>query len=80
VGRAKGSSFVLWFLISGLVPILGLLTAAFYRSDNRELRRRCPGCGRIIKLHDAVCISCGEELAFPEQAIVSKAQMRSRAS
>jgi hypothetical protein len=79
VGKAKGSSFFLWFLVSAAVPVLGLLTAIFYRSDNRELRRQCPGCGRIVKLHDAICTSCGTELAFPEQAIASKAQVRSRA-
>ena len=27
VGRTKGSSFVLWFLISGAVPVLGLIAA-----------------------------------------------------
>ena len=31
VGRIKGSSFFLWFLISGLVPFFGLLAAIFYR-------------------------------------------------
>ena len=46
VGRIKGSSFVLWFLISALVPFLGLLTAIFYRWEDRELRRQCPGCGQ----------------------------------
>ena len=76
VGRIKGSSFVLWFLISALIPFLGLLTAIFYRYDNRELRRRCPGCGRVVKLHDAVCMRCGEELEFPEVAVASEAAMR----
>jgi rRNA maturation endonuclease Nob1 len=68
----------LWFLISGLVPAFGLLAAIFYRSDNRELRRQCPGCGRIVKLHDALCTNCGTELAFPAQAIAPKAHVRSR--
>jgi hypothetical protein len=79
VGKAKGSSFFLWFLVSAAVPVLGLLAAIFYRSDNRELRRQCPGCGRIVKLHDALCTNCGTELAFPGQAVTSKAQVRSRA-
>ena len=76
VGRIKGSSFWIWFLVSGLIPFLGLLTAIFYRYDNQELRRQCPGCGRVLKLHDAVCTSCGEELEFPEVAIASEAAMR----
>jgi hypothetical protein len=80
VGRAKGSSFVLWFLISGAVPIFGLLAAIFYRSDDRELRRECPSCGRIVKLHDALCTNCGAELRFPERAIASKAEIRRRTS
>ena len=78
VGRMKGSSFWMWFLISGLVPILGLLTAVFYRWDDRELRRQCPGCGRIVKLHDALCTRCGTELEFPDAAIASEAAMRER--
>jgi len=76
VGRFKGSSFWLWFMISGAIPFLGLLTAACYRSEDRELRRQCPDCGRVIKLHDAVCISCGAELQFPEVAIASEAALR----
>ena len=69
VGRIKGSSFFLWFLISGLLPVLGLLAAVLYRSERDELRRQCPGCGRIVKLHDALCTRCGAELEFPDVAI-----------
>jgi hypothetical protein len=79
VGRIKGSSFVLWFLISALVPFLGLLTAIFYRWDNRELRRKCPGCGKVVKLHDALCTRCGTELEFPDVALASEAMVRERA-
>lgn len=79
VGRIKGSSFVVWFLISALVPFLGLLTAVLYRWEDRELRRQCPTCGRVVKLYDAVCIRCGTELEFPEVAVVSEATMRQRA-
>ena len=69
VGKVKGSSFVLWFLISALVPVAGLLAALLYRNDRDELRRQCPRCGRIVKLHDAVCTRCGAELDFPDVAI-----------
>jgi hypothetical protein len=72
VGRIKGSSFLIWFMISGLIPFVGLLAAICYRWDNRELRRQCPGCRRIVMLHDAVCMHCGTELAFPEVAIAPK--------
>jgi hypothetical protein len=69
VAKVKGNSFWLWFLISGLVPFLGLLAAALYRSERDALRRRCPRCGRIVKIHDALCTRCGEELEFPQVAI-----------
>ena len=72
VGKINGSSFVLWFLISALVPFLGLLAALAYRSEREELRRQCPGCGRITKIYDAICTRCGTELDFPEVAIASQ--------
>src|ERR1700730_4383560 len=78
VGRIKGSSFLLWFMISGAIPFIGLLTAVCYRFDNQELRRQCPDCGRVIKLHAAVCPSCGAELQFPEVAIAPEAAPRRR--
>jgi len=78
VGRIKGSSFFLWFLISGLVPVFGLLAAIFYRYDSRELRRVCPTCGAVLKLHDAKCLRCGTELEFPDRPVVSEEAMRGR--
>jgi hypothetical protein len=78
VGRIKGSSFTMWFLISASVPFIGLLTAIFYRYENQELRRQCPGCQQVIMLYDAVCMHCGEELEFPEVAIASSAHMAAR--
>ena len=78
VGRIKRSSFFIWFLVSGLIPFFGLLAAVCYRWDDRELRRACPGCGRVLMLHDAVCTACGHELEFPEVAIASEASIRER--
>jgi hypothetical protein len=69
VGRIKGSSFFIWFLISGILPVIGLVAALLYRTERDELRRQCPGCGRIVKLHDAICTRCGTELEFPDFAI-----------
>jgi ribosomal protein S27AE len=70
LGRAKGSSFVVWFLISALVPFFGLLAAALYRNEQDEVRRQCPRCGKVVKLYDQVCMRCGEDLDFPDTAIV----------
>jgi hypothetical protein len=75
VGRLKGSSFWIWFLISGAVPVIGLLTALLYRWDANELRRQCPGCGKVVKLHDALCTRCGTELDFPDVAIASESEV-----
>jgi hypothetical protein len=69
VGRLKGSSFWIWFVVSGLVPVIGLLTAVVYRSERDELRRQCPTCGRLCMLYDALCVRCGTELDFPDAAI-----------
>ncbi len=76
VARVKGSSFFLWFLIAAVLPILGVVGALLYRVDRDELRRQCPGCGKVVKLHDALCIRCGAELEFPETAIVPESQAR----
>jgi DNA-directed RNA polymerase subunit RPC12/RpoP len=68
VGRIKGSSFALWFLVSGIVPVLGLAAAVLYRYDTEEPVRPCPRCGKTVKLHDALCTRCGHELEFPERS------------
>jgi ABC-type cobalamin transport system permease subunit len=80
VGKMKGSSFAIWFLVSFCVPFIGLLAAVCYRWDNRELRRQCSVCGAILKLHDAVCTRCGAELEFPDVAIASEVPLRRRAA
>jgi hypothetical protein len=78
VGKIKGSSFFLWFLSSAVLPVAGLLTAIAYRYERDELRRQCPGCGKIVKLHDALCTRCGTELDFPEVAILPESAMAGR--
>ena len=72
VGKIKGSSFFIWFIVSTFVPVIGLAAALAYRWDKEELRRECPGCGRVVKLHDAICTRCGTELDFHDEAIVSE--------
>jgi hypothetical protein len=79
VGRLKGSSFLLWFLISGLVPVFGLMAAVAYRFERDELRRACPRCGKVVKLYDAKCMRCGMELELPEVAVMSES-MEQRAA
>jgi hypothetical protein len=68
VGRYKGSSFFLWFLIGFCLPFLGTLAALLFRSERNEPRRRCDRCGTEVRLHDQVCMRCGEDLVFPDEA------------
>ena len=68
VGKIKGSSFLLWFIISATFPIIGLAAAVLYRFDTDEPRRHCPTCGHVCMLHDALCTRCGTELDFPDES------------
>ena len=78
VGKIKGSSFFLWFMISAILPFVGLIAAIAYRYDRDELRRECPTCGKVVKLHDALCTRCGTELEFPEVAIAPESAVARR--
>jgi hypothetical protein len=80
VGKIKGSSFLLWFLISGAVPFIGLFAAIAYRFERDEMRRQCPNCGNVTKIYDALCMRCGTELDFPEVAVAPESWERVPAS
>ena len=64
----KGSSLFVWFVISGVVPILGPLMAALYRRETEEALRICQGCGRAVRHYDAMCMRCGTDLEYPEDS------------
>ena len=70
VGRAKGSSFFIWFLIGTALPFLGLIAALLYRFEGDEPERRCPRCGAVHKIHVQVCRVCGEDLYLPDPSEV----------
>ena len=40
VGRAKGMSFFIWFVIGAVLPLLGLIAAILSRREQREPERR----------------------------------------
>jgi hypothetical protein len=65
VGRSKGSSFFIWFLVGAVLPILGLIAAFAYRGEDIEPERRCPSCNTTLKLHVQVCPRCGLDLELP---------------
>jgi hypothetical protein len=67
IGKIKGSSFVIWFLIGFCMPILGTVVALLYRWERDEPMRRCEECGAIVPVHDQVCMKCGRDLEFPEE-------------
>ena len=69
VGKIKGSSFFLWFLVGFCLPLLGTLAALLYRWDRREPRRRCEGCGAVLPIHDQVCTRCGRDLEWPSEVL-----------
>lgn len=76
IGKLKGSSFLLWFLISALIPFLGVVAAIAYRFERDELRRQCPNCGRVTKIYDALCTRCGTEFEFPDVVIQPESWQR----
>lgn len=69
IGKIKGGSFLIWFLIGFCLPFLGTLAALLSRWEGREPKRRCEGCGAIVALHDQVCMGCGRDLDFPGEAL-----------
>jgi hypothetical protein len=74
VGRIKGSSFLVWFLIGFCLPVVGLIAALLYRWEREEPRRRCPRCGTVRSIADQVCTVCGEDMEWPEPEAVVPAR------
>jgi hypothetical protein len=72
IGKIKGSSFVIWFLIGFALPVLGTLAAVLYRYENQELRRRCEECGNVVALSDQVCMRCGRDLELPSEVLAPR--------
>jgi uncharacterized paraquat-inducible protein A len=68
IGKLKGSSFWIWFLVGLVLPLLGTLAAVFYRNERDEPLRQCPECGNVVRLHEQVCTRCGRDLEWPEEA------------
>ena len=70
IGRAKGSSFFIWFLVGTCLPGIGLIAVIMYRVEADEPERKCPRCGRVHKLYVQVCRGCGEDMYLPDPAEV----------
>ena len=68
IGQRKGSSFFVWFVISAIIPLLGPIVALCFRRETEEPLRVCPGCGAAVKLYDSMCMGCGSDLDYPDDA------------
>ena len=42
IGRAKGSSFFIWFLVGTVLPFFGLIAVILYRSEHDRARAPVP--------------------------------------
>jgi hypothetical protein len=67
IGRIKGSSFYIWFLVGFCLPLMGTLLALLWRWEKDEPMRECDECGAVVPVHDQVCMSCGKDLDYPEE-------------
>jgi|SRR3954447_10554931 hypothetical protein len=70
IGRAKGSSFLIWLIVGTVLPLLGLIGVILYRPEEQEPERRCPRCGKVLKLYVQVCPRCGLDLYLPDPSEV----------
>lgn len=69
IGKMKGSSFWIWFLIGAILPVLGTVCALLSRSERTELRRHCDRCRAVLPFYTQMCTVCGADLEFPEYAL-----------
>ena len=72
IGKLKGGSFFIWFLIGFGLPGIGILAALFVRREQDEPRRRCPECGKVVPVSDQVCMRCGHDLDFPDEVVPAR--------
>jgi hypothetical protein len=72
IGKIKGSSFWLWFLIGAVLPVIGTIAALLSRWERYEPRRRCEECGAVVAVYDQVCKRCGRDLDWPEEILVPR--------
>jgi hypothetical protein len=70
VGKIKGSSFFIWFLIGAALPPFGLIASLFYRFERDEPRRECDECGHVMPITNQVCRRCGADQSLPERVLV----------
>jgi hypothetical protein len=72
IGRAKGSSFLIWLIVGTVLPLIGLVAVILFRSEKAEPERQCPQCNNVVKLYVQVCPRCGEDLYLPDPSDVRR--------
>ena len=72
IGKIKGGSFLIWFLIGFALPLLGTLAAMLHRWERHEQHRRCEECGNVVSMTDQVCMRCGRDLDFPSEVLAPR--------
>ena len=70
IGKAKGSSFWIWFLVGLVMLFIGLAAVILSRRERDEPERQCPHCLKAVKLYVQVCPRCGSELYLPDPRAV----------
>jgi hypothetical protein len=65
VGKIKGSSFWIWFVVGFVLPGIGTIAALLYRFEGKDPWRACPECGNEMPIYQQVCNKCGRDLEFP---------------
>ena len=73
IGKIKGSSFVIWFLVGAGLPLIGTIAALLYRFERHEPRRRCDECGFVLPITAQVCRRCGADQEYPREIYVRTA-------
>jgi endogenous inhibitor of DNA gyrase (YacG/DUF329 family) len=64
VAKIRGNSFLLWFAIGFVVPLVGTIAALLYRRESEVEKKDCPECGAPVAIHDQVCMRCGHDIEW----------------
>ena len=72
IGKLKGGSLWIWFLVGFALPGIGIIAALLMRWERDEPRRRCPECGKLVAVSDQVCMRCGHDLDFPDEVLPAR--------
>lgn len=70
IGKSKGSSFWIWFLVGAALLFIGLAAVILSRREKDEPERQCPQCLKAVKLYVQVCPRCGTDLYLPDPRAV----------